>query len=294
VKQALFSLLMLGASCAKETRLQTAPHRCDGLCGQIVDAATHEPVTEFSIAVWDPDPPFPRSQIKLPSGFPKTPGLLVERKDMTTSDGTFILGRPQRSVIVTVVARGYKAFLSKAVDGALPLNVALIRVGSVRGVVADERGLPIPDAHIDDVTSDAKGNFTIDGPAAEWRQIHVQAANHIPLTQIVRDGDERINVTMRAAVELSGIVLDLSGRPVPGAGLTVLCTDFGPLSTLSERDGTFSFHVPRTECAVTAGPGLRNDDEHHEVVSSEPAIIELVDTTTSRRNLEIKLPVCSP
>ena len=115
---------------------------------------------------------------------------------------------------------------------------------------------------------------------ADWEQLDISDERHLPARIIVRKDDKRIDVTLRDAVEVGGVVQDENGAPLSDAGIAVSCGDFSPPAQLSQRDGSFSFRVPAARCTLFAGPGLANDDEQHAVVPMEPWTILEIDTTS--------------
>ena len=278
----LLALALLALACSREQRPQPQllPKRCDGLCGHVVDAKTKQPIREFIVYVFA-NRPF---NYGLPPGYPIPPGPMVSETVIESKDGSFVLKAPPEPVFVGVSARGYKSATTPApIDASTEVLIELTHAGRIAGHVADEHGRPIANARVGDATSDARGDFEIDGPPADWEQLDISDDRHLPTRVIVRKDDKRLDVTLRDAVEIAGIVQDDRGAPLPGAGVQVICGDFASEATLSQRDGSFVFRVPPARCTLVAGPALRNDDEHHEVVPAEPRTVLEVDTSGGNR-----------
>ena len=282
--------LFLLASCARrEQAPQTVPARCNGLCGRVIDAQTKKPIANFDVVMFDAEPRSGAPQIRLPDGYPRMPGPMLEQKHVESSDGSFTMRLPQGRVYVGASADGYKLAQTGAVDASLPITIELTRANRIRGRVINASGAPIAGARVESSATDAKGHFEIDGPRAAWMQIDVEADGYMPMQQIVHETDDDIDITMVDAARLSGIVRDTSGAPFSGAGIYARCGEFASHTTNSHRDGSFTLQVEKTNCTVIAGPGLRNDDEHREVVASEPRVEQTVDLTNGDRRVELTI-----
>lgn len=193
----LFALFVL--ACAREQQKpQVVPQRCDGLCGRVADARTKQPIREFTVYVMTN-----RSgvQIALPPGYPHPPGMMIDERVIASNDGSFVLRAPEHPVILMISARGYNGFTTQEVDGSQRIAIELTRARQIPGHVADERGHPIANAHVSETMSDANGNFTIDEPPGEWRQLDVSDDEHLPSRLIVHQSDTRIDVTLHDAAE---------------------------------------------------------------------------------------------
>jgi len=286
VRRALVVIALLALACAREQKPQAMPKRCDGMCGRVIDARTKQPLHEFTIYIYSTRP----LQIALPPGYPYPPGRLVEERVIESNDGSFVLRAWPEPVIVMVTARGYKAMTTKPIDASTPIDAALTRAGQIAGHVADEHGHPVAGAHVNETITDANGDFTIDEPPAEWRQIDVSDDRHLPKRMIVHRADTRIDIVLRDAVVLAGTVRDENDAPVSGAGVQVSCIDFDPIVQSTQRDGSFAFHVPPSRCTLVAGAGLYNDEEQHAVMPTEPRTILDLDMTNGFPPVVLRLP----
>ncbi len=171
------------------------PKRCDGLCGQVVDAKTKQPVREFTIFLFANRP----LNFGLPPGYPIPPGPMIEERVIESNDGSFVLKTPPEPVFVGVSARGYKSIITpKTVDASTAVTITLTKARRIPGHVSDEQGRPIASARVGETTSDARGDFWIDEPPAEWRQLDISDDVHEPQRVIVRANDQRIDVVLRA------------------------------------------------------------------------------------------------
>jgi hypothetical protein len=192
------AIALLALACSRERHPQVMPKLskgCDGLCGHVVDAKTKQPVREFIVYVFANRP----LNVGLPPGYPIPPGPMVEERVIESSDGSFVLKAPPEPVFVGVSARGYKSIITpKPVDASNAITIALATARRIPGHVSDEHGRPIANAHVGETISDERGDFWIDEPPAEWRQLDVTDDGYQPERVIVRANDRRIDVVLRA------------------------------------------------------------------------------------------------
>jgi hypothetical protein len=192
----LLAIAFLALACSREQHPpQVMPKRCDGLCGQVVDAKTKQPVREFTIFLFANRP----LNFGLPPGYPIPPGPMIEERVIESNDGSFVLKTPPEPVFVGVSARGYKSIITpKTVDASTAVTITLTKSRRIPGHVSGEQGRPIANARVGETTSDAQGDFWIDEPPAEWRQLDVSDEDHESQRVIVRANDRRIDVVLRA------------------------------------------------------------------------------------------------
>ena len=202
----LLVVALCALACARETPPSVAPKRCEGLCGRVIDARTKQPLREFTVYMFSTRP----LNYALPPGYPHPPGALIEERVIESNDGSFLLRTPNEPVILSFTARGHKAFTTKPVDASVRIDVGLLPARQIPGRVTDERGRPVTGARVGETVSNANGEFVLDEPPAEWRQLDVSDDRHLPARVIVHQDDARIDVVLRDAAEPhTGAVLPL-------------------------------------------------------------------------------------
>jgi len=240
------------------------------LFGQVVDAATGMPVTDFTAQVRHYSDP----------NTPTYPGT-IKQSFSKVSDGQFELpGVQQGEYVVEAWANGYAPSRStnfvvtqgKDVKG---VSIRLTRGGSITGRVVDPDGQPIAKARLmtrpndwaDDaffatiedmlpshvtqveVRAGSDGTFTLPNLSPDTYQVIVEAIGYTRTNKLnisVQDGNEsRIgDLVMPRGGSVTGMVLDGSGKGVPGAMVTLSPADAqmlpGQYSAKTALDGRYT------------------------------------------------------
>jgi len=217
------------------------------IAGRVVDAASREPVTEFT-ASFEPE---------LPRGggmrFLRAPRRLARRLGsddenlVRSPDGSFTLEDvPAGTWTVTVEAQGYEAARVAGVsvredDTTADVEVRATKGRAVRGRVLDavtgrpvvgatvaadgaQGGLPLPPGFEDGASfTDADGRFEIVGLAVGTAKLvarhpeYAEASKLVEVAPVTPDVDIRLS----SGGALGGIVVSEGGAPVGGAAVSV-------------------------------------------------------------------------
>ncbi len=239
------------------------------LCGQVVDASTGMPVTDFMAQVRHYSDP----------NTPTYPGTV--KQSFKVTDGQFCLeGVQQGEYVVEAWANGYAPTRSsnfvvtqgKDVKG---ISIRLSRGGSISGRVVDPDGRGIAKARLmtrpndwaDDaffatiedmlpshvtqveVRAGSDGSFTLPNLSPDTYQVIVEAIGYTrtsKLNIVVQDGmEQRIgDIVLPRGGSVTGMVLDGSGKGVPGAIVTLAPADAqalpGQYSAKTAADGRYT------------------------------------------------------
>ncbi|MEN9799121.1 MAG: hypothetical protein RL653_2817, partial [Pseudomonadota bacterium] len=159
----------------------------------------------------------------------------LDEQDVDAADGRFELPLPEvdGKVIFTVQARGFEP---RAVE--LPAapdlgDISLVPSARVTGVVKDEAGQPVAQAIItcnscDEAgSSGPDGRFTLAVPFAGGSTELTARRWSMEGTAKLAEGQREVQITLKSATQLSGIVYDDEGRPTEGKEVAVLNTERG-------------------------------------------------------------------
>jgi hypothetical protein len=197
------------------------------ISGRVIDKATSQPIADFQITVTQTD--------MMGSG-----GVASVPMQFHNEDGSFTLESLPGRVDVRAVATGYvRAALSGiTIEEGKPmsgLELKLDRGARVVGHVT-AGGQPLAGAfagvssdHFStlgsaNATTDANGDYTLDGIAAGEREVDVRKQGYVPKRKSVTaaaGSDARADVELERGADLRGRVVDAGGRPVEGARLQV-------------------------------------------------------------------------
>lgn len=290
------SLLLLTLTTAACTMLSERPDRtCDGICGQVLDAESGEPVRAFEVAVFSLDPqPFPAPRFQLPPGFPTPPGPLLLTESVTAEDGFFdISDDGARAVALGVSAADYDhAQTQLSAPARTPLVIRLRKSPRIRGVVVtsggdavagarvyyDSAGTPLDEAlrraesSTPRATTDEDGRFDLARSIGPPARVLITHDGFVP----VRSDLSHRDITMVAATTVAGFVKEPDGRPAAGAAVELRCNDFGPLHTFTNTVGIFRFrNVPSAGCVARAAYELVNGERSVELGPMPAAEVEV-------------------
>jgi protocatechuate 3,4-dioxygenase beta subunit len=145
-------------------------------------------------------------------------------------DGVAPLGKTHFSVEHEGYRSGWFEFVAEAVPPPEEAVVTLEPVAEVKGRVSGADGRPLPGAAVMPVRFDpsfgrgarhAGEDGTFAFPLDErWTHVLVWAEGHLPAFAAART-DETVDVRLRAAAEVRGVVRDDLGQAVPGARVRV-------------------------------------------------------------------------
>ncbi|HEX3070022.1 MAG TPA: carboxypeptidase-like regulatory domain-containing protein [Thermoanaerobaculia bacterium] len=219
----------------------TMPHGAR-IEGRVVDRGTKQPVTDFTVS--------------LPSR--GRPGPSATPQQVHADDGSYAIDNvPPGTAQISVTATGYvtatrsdiTAEESKTVSG---IDVQLDRGASITGRVTSG-GAPVAGVQVSltanrmpffgGLTTDADGNYTLDGVAEGERSIQFQRTGFIVLhktVEVTAGKDLRLDVELDHGAEIRGRVTDRAGHNIPGANIAI-AGDRGMPSNMVQTDLDGSF-----------------------------------------------------
>lgn len=205
------------------------------------------------------------------TGAPVSASLVEHRSDMapspriTTSDGDghFVLDDVIGAITIRVIPSGRGPVqLRVDLDPGEEERVRVVlpaRGPTILGRVVDDRQRPVAHAEVRIesmapgdipprvVQSDELGRFEVqDAPAGPWRALAAHA-DYAPATPIDFDTPTRLEITLRAGLDVTGQVVDGDrGEALEGARIILESTSAPVVvrETISDTDGRFAF--PRT------------------------------------------------
>jgi hypothetical protein len=219
----------------------TMPHGAR-IEGRVVDRGTKQPVTDFTVS--------------LPSR--GRPGPAPTPQQIHADDGSYAIdnvapGTAQIAVtatgFVTATRSDIAAEEGKTVSG---IDVQLDRGASITGRVTSG-GAPVAGVQVSltanrmppfgGLTTDADGNYTLDGVAEGERSIQFQRTGFIVLhktVEVAAGKDLRLDVELDHGAEIRGRVTDRAGHNIPGASVAITGDRSAPSNMVStDLDGTF-------------------------------------------------------
>ena len=185
----------------------------------------------------------------------------------TDADGRFTLGTSSAldSTWLTAWAEGFSesrtTLAAHAAGEVNGLELRLAPCAVLHGRVVDENGAGLEGAEVHcwptghaETKSGAGGKFTLPGvPAhADWLSVSASLAGYAHARSAFPEGKlpaEELVLTLARGAELSGVVVDDTGRPQPGAEVFTgpSRSDIDSLRALAGDEGRFSIRdVPRT------------------------------------------------
>lgn len=219
----------------------TMPHGAR-IEGRVVDRGTKQPVTDFTVSV--------------PSRGRPGPGPTPQQ--VHADDGSYAIDNvPPGTAQINVTATGFvtatrsdiTAEEGKTVSG---IDVQLDRGASITGRVTSG-GAPVAGAQVSltanrmpffgGTTTDADGNYTLDGVAEGERSIQFQRTGFIILhktVEVTAGKDLHLDVELDHGAEIRGRVTDRAGHNIPGANVAI-SGDRGAPSNMVQTDLDGSF-----------------------------------------------------
>ncbi len=220
----------------------TMPHGAR-IEGRVVDRGTKHPVTDFTVSV--------------PSRGGR-PGPGPTPQQVHADDGSYAIDNVAPGTAqVAVTATGYvtatrsdiTAEEGKTVSG---IDVQLDRGASITGRVTSG-GAPVAGVQVSlaanrmpvfgGMTTDADGNYTIDGVAEGERTLQFQRTGFIVLhktVEVAAGKDLRLDVELDHGAEIRGRVTDRAGHNIPGANVAITGDRSAPSNmTQTDLDGSF-------------------------------------------------------
>jgi hypothetical protein len=220
----------------------TMPHGAR-IEGRVVDRGTKQPVTDFTVS--------------LPSRGVR-PGLGATPQQVHADDGSYAIDDvPPGTVQIAVAATGFvtatrsdiTAEEGKTVSG---IDLQLDRGASITGRVTSG-GAPVAGAQVavtanrmpffGGTTTDADGNYTLDGVAEGERTLQFQRTGFIVLhktVEVTAGKDLRLDVELDHGAEIRGRVTDRAGHNIPGANVAITGDRMAPSNmTQTDLDGSF-------------------------------------------------------
>jgi protocatechuate 3,4-dioxygenase beta subunit len=203
------------------------------------------------------------------------------RGTLTLDQGRFAIGGlPRGSIVVRASAAGWRPATREAdlaAGSSPPLRIRLERAQSIRGIVLDEDGRPVPEATVASFaaenrnerascTTGGDGRFTLSGLAGGAHEVRARCPGYLDLRHyrvVSGTGDIRIHLTRSLAI--TGRVVDADGRPVARARV-IARSESGAEARRSRtgsngrfcldrlRSGTYSVEVRSADSPVGAEP----------------------------------------
>jgi protocatechuate 3,4-dioxygenase beta subunit len=208
--------------------------------GRVVDRGTKQPVIDFTVLLPSRGGPNPAPQ------------------QVHADDGSYAIDNVTPGMAqVNVTATGYvtatrsdiTAEEGKTVSG---IDVQLDRGASITGRVTSG-GAPVAGVQVSltanrmppfgGLTTDADGNYTLDGVAEGERSIQFQRTGFIVLhktVEVAAGKDLRLDVELDHGAEIRGRVTDRAGHNIPGASVAITGDRGAPGNMVqTDLDGTF-------------------------------------------------------
>ncbi|WP_434386804.1 carboxypeptidase regulatory-like domain-containing protein [Melittangium boletus] len=134
------------------------------------------------------------------------------------------------------------------------LTVELVPTVSLRGVVRDMRGRPLPNAKVEDsfeneTRTDVRGAYVFENLLPARYRFRAVAEGHLESdihTVDLTQGGRELDFALASTIHLSGVLVDEEGQPVAGEDLRLASSE--PEETLwatSGSNGRFTFDVPQ-------------------------------------------------
>jgi hypothetical protein len=184
----------------------------------------------------------------------------------TDEDGRFVLERlPPRTIGIEARAAGFRHRSLKGIQipeqgEVTPVEIQLERGPYLEGRVLDGQGRPVPGALIraegevqeggrssfGATRADDEGRYLINSLEPGPHAVTAESQEGSPGARAsveIRDGANRLDLSLPAGIEVSGRVVDARGAPVAGASVSLLglppaSTSWG-LQAVSSADGLF-------------------------------------------------------
>jgi uncharacterized GH25 family protein len=234
--------------------------------GRVVDKSSQNPLPAFQLTVIAP-----------------VGGRRTQPHSFNSDDGSFSLDVEPGLVDVAVDAPGYVRALSSGVKieegkSTTGIELQLDHGGKITGRVTSG-GQPVAEANvviqqtaetrmmlqsimqpnIDSTTTDANGEFTLDGIAAGDRVVSVTKADFArkaKTTEVTAGRETHVDIELDRGLELHGRVVDHDGRPLSDVHISVREAGRGPMQNwpaVTDVDGTFRISgLGDSHYAVTA------------------------------------------
>ncbi len=207
------------------------------------------------------------------------PGSRRPRGGGATDDqGRFQIDLEPGPVELSARAEGYKTGTWRGEvperGAAGPAEIRLERGATLEGRVLDADGNPVGGARVSTSAgapdfmgglgwmgrsgsrSDGDGRYRLSGLETGVHEVRATTEDDTAETSVrfeVQPGANRLDLILRAGVEVSGHVRDDAGLPIAGAEMELFSMPGGVLHTLSAADGSFRFtHVPDGSHRLTA------------------------------------------
>jgi hypothetical protein len=174
----------------------------------------------------------------------------LDEHDVSSPDGRFEVSLPTAGdrIIVSVDAPGYEPMMVDRPIAPDLGDLVLQRAPTLSGLVRDEGGTPVPDAVVtcevcdESVLSGPDGRFTLSSPPYVAQFAVSARKGRLTATQpLTRGNDGPVELVLRPATRVSGMVYLPNGQPAPGFQLEGVQVDRGePVIVVTGPDGRYS------------------------------------------------------
>jgi hypothetical protein len=179
----------------------------------------------------------------------------LDEHDVSTPDGRFEVSLPVAGdrIIVSVDAPGYEPLMVDRPVAPDLGDLVLEKAPTLLGLVNDEGGAPVADAVVtcevcdESVLSGPDGRFSLSSPPYV-AQFSVSARKgRLTATQsLTRGNDGPVELTLRSATRVSGVVYQPGGQPAAGFQIEGVHAERGePVTIVTGSDGSYSVDLPQ-------------------------------------------------
>jgi hypothetical protein len=208
----------------------------------------------------------------------------LDEHDVSSPDGRFEVSLPVvgERIIVSVDAPGYQPLMVDRPVAPDMGDLVLQKAPTLSGLVRDEGGAPVADAVVtcevcdESVLSGPDGRFALSSPPYV-AQFSVSARKgRLTATKSLRRADDGpVELTLRSATRVSGVVYQPSGQPAAGFQIEGVHTERSePVTIVTGSDGRYSIELPQGSYRFLLG--------HDREFSGEPALLVQVSGVEQR------------